>query len=142
MRSKHQELFAQFSATFKPEMAEKWEKLVREWKQDNTKVNSYAEPVNSTYFGFHQLRTSFDSRLPLATTERDIRLQMVKEEEAEASRGILPPHDMSPSSFLHARLELEQQQSVIFMTTSSCTGLTCHPSRQMQYPTTSVTNKS
>jgi hypothetical protein len=48
--------------------------------------------------------------LLLATTERDIRLQLVKEEEAEASRGILPPHDVSPSSFLHAGLELEDQQ--------------------------------
>lgn len=48
--------------------------------------------------------------LLLATTERDIRLQLVKEEEAEASRGVLPPHDVSPSSFLHAGLELEDQQ--------------------------------
>jgi hypothetical protein len=141
MKLKHQELFVTFSATFKPETVEKWEKLVREWEQDNTKVNPYAEPVNSMYFGFHQLRTPFDSRLPLATTERDIRLQMVKEEEAEASRGILPPHDISPSLFLHAGLELEQQQSVIFMTTS-CTRLTCHPYRQTQYPTTSVANES
>jgi hypothetical protein len=62
MRSKHQELFTKFSATFKPETVEKWEKLVREWEQDDTKANPYAEPVNSTYFGFHQLRTSSDSR--------------------------------------------------------------------------------
>lgn len=53
MRVKHQELFAKFSATFKPETVEKWEKLVREWEQDDTKANPYVEPVNSTYFGFH-----------------------------------------------------------------------------------------
>jgi hypothetical protein len=48
MRSKHQELFTKFNATFKLETTEKWVKMVEEWEQDDTKPNPYAEPVNST----------------------------------------------------------------------------------------------
>jgi hypothetical protein len=45
-----------------------------------------------------------------ATTEHDIHLLLLKEEEADASRGILLLHAISPSSFLQMGLELEEQQ--------------------------------
>lgn len=48
----------------------------------------------------------------VATTEREIRLQLAKEEEADASRGVLPPHKVTASSFLHAGLDIEEHQYV------------------------------
>jgi hypothetical protein len=46
MKGKHREIFAKFNATFKSETVEKWERMVREWEQDNEKPNPYAEHVN------------------------------------------------------------------------------------------------
>ena len=45
-----------------------------------------------------------------ATTERDIRLQLVREEEADAARGDLSPHQITPSIFLTTGLDLEEHQ--------------------------------
>jgi hypothetical protein len=83
--------------------------MVDAWDQDSTKPNPYAEPVNcsvSVSLPAH----FFILPMLLATTKRDIRPQLLKDEEAEASRGILPPHEISPSSFLHTGFELEEQQ--------------------------------
>jgi hypothetical protein len=109
MRAKHRELFAKFNATFKREMEEVWEKMVQDWERDKDKPNPYAEPVNSKSLAY-LLYIPSSHILLLATTERDIRLQLLKEEEADASRGILPPHDISASSFLQTGLKLEEQQ--------------------------------
>jgi hypothetical protein len=46
MREKHQDLFAKFSETFKPETIAKWEAAVKAWEADSTKPNPYKEPVN------------------------------------------------------------------------------------------------
>ncbi|KIM87974.1 hypothetical protein PILCRDRAFT_3683 [Piloderma croceum F 1598] len=94
MRAKHQELFNKFNVTFKPGTVQKWEAAVRAWDVDEDIANPYEEPVNTM-------------------TQRDIRLQLVKEEEADASRGILPLHKISPSTFLSTSLELEEQQRSI-----------------------------
>ena len=50
MKGKHQELFAKFTATFKPETVSKWETMVKVWEIDNRKPNPYAEPINSMYY--------------------------------------------------------------------------------------------
>jgi hypothetical protein len=49
MRSKHQDLFAKFSATFKPETVSVWEEMVTTWERDNTQPNPYEEPVNGEF---------------------------------------------------------------------------------------------
>lgn len=49
MRSKHQELFAKFSATFSPETVAVWEKMVTTWECDPTQPNPYEEPVNGKF---------------------------------------------------------------------------------------------
>ena len=46
MREKHQDLFAKFYETFKPETIAKWEAAVKAWEADSTKPNPYEEPVN------------------------------------------------------------------------------------------------
>jgi hypothetical protein len=47
MRAKHQDIFAKFSATFKPETIERWENMVKEWELNKNKPNLFAEPINS-----------------------------------------------------------------------------------------------
>jgi hypothetical protein len=49
MRKKHQDLFAKFSDTFKPETVQKWEAMVKAWEADSTKPNPYEEPLNSMF---------------------------------------------------------------------------------------------
>jgi hypothetical protein len=42
--------------------------------------------------------------------EHDVRLQFVKEEAENEKQGILPIHNVSPSAFILAGLDLEEQQ--------------------------------
>jgi hypothetical protein len=49
MRTKHQDLFAKFSETFKPETMKKWEAMVKAWEAVPTRPNPYEEPVNSKH---------------------------------------------------------------------------------------------
>ena len=56
-------------------------------------------------------RQHFDSFLK-GSTIADIKLELSREELDEAERGILPPHDISPNTFLIVGLELEEQQYV------------------------------
>ena len=50
MRAKHQELFAKFSATFKPGTVLVWEEMVKTWERDRTKPNPYEEPINGEFY--------------------------------------------------------------------------------------------
>jgi hypothetical protein len=108
MRAKHQDLFTKFSETFKPETVQKWEAAVKHWEVDSNKPNPYEEPVNSMFYIISLYYVH--SQLTSATTERDIQLQLIQEEEADAARGILPPHKVSSSAFLSTGLDLEEQQ--------------------------------
>jgi hypothetical protein len=44
----------------------------------------------------------------LGTTQCDIQLQLAKDDEADTARGILPPHNITPSTFLNTGLDLEE----------------------------------
>jgi hypothetical protein len=43
-------------------------------------------------------------------TEAEVRLKFAADEEEEAKRGVPALHDVTPSSFIAAGLELEEQQ--------------------------------
>jgi hypothetical protein len=49
MRSKHQDIFAKFSATFKSTTVSQWEEMVKAWERDPTQPNPYEEPVNGEF---------------------------------------------------------------------------------------------
>ncbi|KAF8231253.1 hypothetical protein L208DRAFT_1277980, partial [Tricholoma matsutake] len=44
MHAKHQQLFDQFSATFRPAMITAWQTMINVWKEDHSKPNPYLEP--------------------------------------------------------------------------------------------------
>jgi hypothetical protein len=47
-------------------------------------------------------------------TEAQVRLQFSKEEDADVARGVPSLHDVSPSAFITAGLDLEDEQYVPF----------------------------
>ena len=51
----------------------------------------------------------------------DVRLQFANEEAAEAENGVPAIHDVTPSSFISAGLDLEDQQFVTKLIQVECT---------------------
>ncbi|KAK7053876.1 CxC2 domain-containing protein [Favolaschia claudopus] len=68
-----------------------WKQMVEEFERDSTKKNPYETKITGL-------------------TEMEVRLQFAKEEEEEAKRGLGALHEVSPSGFIAAGLELEDQQ--------------------------------
>lgn len=70
-----------------------WTAMVEAYEADSTQPNPY-EVAKS------------------GLTEADIRLAFAKEEEEQAAKGIPAIHEVSPSTFIIAGLDLEEQQYV------------------------------
>ncbi|KAJ7096584.1 hypothetical protein B0H15DRAFT_773847, partial [Mycena belliarum] len=73
------------------EHVDEWRLMVEAFEADPTKPNPYDLPKSGL-------------------NENDVRLQFAQEEAAEEARGMLPIHDVSPSAFILAGLDLEEQQ--------------------------------
>ncbi|KAK6964695.1 CxC2 domain-containing protein [Favolaschia claudopus] len=69
-----------------------WEKMVVEYEADTSNAKNPYEVTTS------------------ALKESDVRLKLAEEEAADAAKGVPSLHDVSPSSFVHNGLELEDQQ--------------------------------
>ncbi|KAK7055626.1 CxC2 domain-containing protein [Favolaschia claudopus] len=69
-----------------------WEKMAQEYEADPSNAKNPYEVTTS------------------ALKEADVRLKLAEEEAADAARGVPSLHDVSPSSFVHNGLELEDQQ--------------------------------
>ncbi|KAI0245298.1 hypothetical protein BJV78DRAFT_1277455 [Lactifluus subvellereus] len=80
----HRLIFQQFSSTFPPQMVQKWEAMVSEWKNDRSKPNPYVELASS--------------------------MTLQDEEAAEAARGHIFPHKVTLTTCLTMALDLEEQQ--------------------------------
>ncbi|KAJ7475064.1 hypothetical protein B0H11DRAFT_1728060 [Mycena galericulata] len=68
-----------------------WKAAVEEFEADNSKPNPYEIPKSGV-------------------SEHDVRLEFAQEEAEEAARGIPAIHNVSPSAFILAGLDLEEQQ--------------------------------
>lgn len=55
MRTKHTQLFEQFSATFHPGTIISWEKLINAWKKDRSQPNPFLEPSSCKSMVFLQI---------------------------------------------------------------------------------------
>jgi hypothetical protein len=49
----------------------------------------------------------------LVTTLQDVRLELAKEETANAARGVLPKHKTTLTGFFFAAFDIEEQQWVL-----------------------------
>lgn len=70
--------------------------MVEAYEDDATKPNPYELPKSGA-------------------TEADVRLNFAKLEAEQVARGIPTIHDVSPSTFIMAGLDLEEQQCVYFL---------------------------
>ncbi|KAF8210756.1 hypothetical protein K438DRAFT_1958976 [Mycena galopus ATCC 62051] len=84
------EVFKLFSLQ-QAERVPAWKKMVEDYEADGTKKNPYTMKISGM-------------------TEAEVRLKFAADEELEAKQGILALHEVTPNSFVHAGLELEQQQ--------------------------------
>ncbi|KAJ7631946.1 hypothetical protein DFH06DRAFT_1337469 [Mycena polygramma] len=81
-------------ATFTENQAEHvegWKAMVEAFEADGSKPNPYELPKSGV-------------------NENDVRLQLAQEEAIEQATGTLPIHNVSPSAFILAGLDLEEQQ--------------------------------
>ncbi|KAJ7649195.1 hypothetical protein B0H17DRAFT_958657 [Mycena rosella] len=74
-----------------------WKAMVKAFECDATQPNPYELPKSGL-------------------TEHDVRRQFANEEAAEEQKGILHIHNVSPSAFILAGLDLEEQQRRIKVT--------------------------
>ncbi|KAJ7462644.1 hypothetical protein B0H11DRAFT_1734840 [Mycena galericulata] len=68
-----------------------WKKMVEDFERDPTSKNPYEMVIRGL-------------------TEMEVRLRFANEEAAEAEKGVPALHDVTPSAFITAGLELEEQQ--------------------------------
>ncbi|KAJ7876464.1 hypothetical protein B0H14DRAFT_2568179 [Mycena olivaceomarginata] len=84
------------------EHVEEWMAMVKAFEADPKKPNPYELPKSGA-------------------TEHDVRLECVTEEAAEQDRGVVPINNVSPSMFIIAGLDLEEQQRRIKVAVASLT---------------------
>ncbi|KAJ7818764.1 hypothetical protein B0H14DRAFT_2372989 [Mycena olivaceomarginata] len=87
-------------ATFTENQAEhvgEWMTMVQAFEADNTRPNPYELPKSG-----------------MCATESDLHLKFVQEEAADEAGGHLPIHNVSPSVFVIAGLDLEEQGYMIY----------------------------
>ena len=102
------DVFNQLSATFSTDTVRKWEKMVVTWNANPKAPNPYKEPKSGEPVAkFHFVLVSHI--IPEATLQ-DVRLQLAKEDAAEAALGVLPRHKVTLPALLMAGLELEDSQ--------------------------------
>ncbi|KAI0245468.1 hypothetical protein BJV78DRAFT_1356698 [Lactifluus subvellereus] len=100
--------FRMLSSLYRDQMVQKWEAMVSEWKNDRLKPNPYVELALCS--SYHPLVFPHHLHPPLATTLQDVRLDLAKEEAAEAARGHIFPHKVTLTTCLTMALDLEEQQ--------------------------------
>ncbi|KAJ7787929.1 hypothetical protein B0H14DRAFT_2182064, partial [Mycena olivaceomarginata] len=90
-RNFHVDSLATFTEN-QAEHVEEWMAMVKAFEADPKKPNPYELPKSGA-------------------TEHDVRLECVMEEAAEQEHGVVPINNVSPSAFIIAGLDLEEQQS-------------------------------
>ncbi|KAJ7024986.1 hypothetical protein C8F04DRAFT_968337, partial [Mycena alexandri] len=84
------EAFTQFSAQ-QSENVEEWRQMVEDFEEDDRNPNPYAMTVRGL-------------------SERDVHLQLEADDAARVENGVPGIHSVSPSSFIAAGLEVEEEQ--------------------------------
>jgi hypothetical protein len=106
---KHTEVFETFSLE-QAERVPAWKAMVEEFEEDGTKKNPYeAEVKGKSIFGCD---SSQSDGISAGLMEMQLRLQFAAEEEEEAAKGVPQVHEVSPSTFIAAGLDLEDEQYV------------------------------
>ncbi|KAI0702101.1 hypothetical protein C8Q76DRAFT_802395 [Earliella scabrosa] len=94
MATKQHEIFNEHTQNFAGDVVKKWEQMIKTWEADPSNPDPYEEPQATV-------------------TLNKVRLDLAREEAADAARGEISPHEVSQSVFLQVGLELEEQQLVL-----------------------------
>ncbi|KAJ6513582.1 hypothetical protein C8R47DRAFT_962737 [Mycena vitilis] len=89
-QARQREAFTSFSVQ-QADRVPTWKEMVETFERDPSKTNPYTSEVKGL-------------------TEMEVRLQYAKEEEEDALRGVPSLHEVTPSGFITAGLDLEEQQ--------------------------------
>lgn len=111
MKTTHKMAYEQLMSTFPADLIKKWENKVEKWENDPRAPNPYTEPAIGNEISLILRHTSDGNVLGLSL--QDVRLELSKEEAAEASSGNRQTHKVSMTGFLTMGLELEDKQYVI-----------------------------
>ncbi|KDQ53095.1 hypothetical protein JAAARDRAFT_49877 [Jaapia argillacea MUCL 33604] len=103
MSKKQQIAFEKFSSVFQAKTVEKWMQVVDDWNRGQKNTNPYEEPCATT-------------------TLNNVRLELAKEEAADAARGVATAHKVTISVFLSSGLEIKEQQRLICLHVQSLKG--------------------
>ncbi|KAI0757483.1 hypothetical protein C8Q80DRAFT_1092841, partial [Daedaleopsis nitida] len=95
--TKQRQIYADYTATFSPDVIQRWEAMVAAWNDDPKSPDPYEEPTTA---------------LSMASE----RLKLHEEEAVEAAQGKLPLHEVTPAVLLQVGMELEDTQYVPRMT--------------------------
>jgi hypothetical protein len=107
MKIRHEELLEEFTAGFSDEIVSGWVSKIEAWNADSTQPNPYEEVESCEgLFVIAAWLVQFFS----ATTMAKVRLELTEEELGRAISGSVPAHEISPHSFLHLGMDLEEQQ--------------------------------
>ena len=110
MKTTHKGAYQQLTSTFSTELIKKWENKVEKWENDLSAPNPYTEPAIGNEISLILSNVSDGGILGL--TLQDVRLELSKEEAAEASSSNCQTHKVSLTGFLTMGLELEDRQYV------------------------------
>ncbi|TDL13917.1 hypothetical protein BD410DRAFT_868388 [Rickenella mellea] len=95
MKAKHRAILSELRLSLDGDLVDTWEAMIEEWDKDReNKPDPYAEE---------------DKTCGMA----DVRLEILKEEAADAVAGTASLHEMTASVFLTTGLDLEDQQRVL-----------------------------
>ncbi|TDL19767.1 hypothetical protein BD410DRAFT_751691, partial [Rickenella mellea] len=95
MKAKHHGILAEIRLSLEGNLVDTWERMIVEWDNDReNKPDPYAEEEKTCSMS-------------------DVRLEILKEEAADAVAGNITPHEMTASVFLTTGFDLEDQQRVL-----------------------------
>ncbi|KAJ6518038.1 hypothetical protein C8R47DRAFT_960048 [Mycena vitilis] len=89
-QARQREAFTSFSVQ-QADRVPVWKQMVEDFEKDPSATNPYTSEIKGL-------------------TEMEVRLQFAKEEEEEAAKGVPALHEVTPSAFITAGLDLEEQQ--------------------------------
>jgi len=111
MSKKQAEIYDQMTSTFPPQVIEEWTKAIEKWEDDPKASNPYEEPQCCETYHLEYCTVSTNT-FETATTLQDVRLELAKEDAAQATRAGTDLPKLSLTGFFTTGFELEDRQCV------------------------------
>lgn len=114
--------YQEFVSELQPAHVQQWDALIAAYEKDKTLPDPYHWKPSGEFW--NHVEASRADVLDTGLSEADIRVQLAKEEEADADAGNVALHEVTPSTMVATLLDLEEQQYVLRCVTPSTVILT------------------